>query len=81
MKKNRMDSITDMVKERLKSIYEDIHQEYGGTNPYRQEKISRKEMMLNYDDMKSREPQLRQQFGDDVFNSYEQNMLNNIGGK
>ena len=81
VKKNRMDLITDLVKERVSSIYDEIHNQYGGSNPYRQEPVSRKEIMLDFDDMMSREPQLRQQFGDEMVNSYKQNMLAKLGGK
>ncbi len=81
VKKNRMDSITDMVKERVSSIYSEIYKQYGGSNPYRQEPVSRKEMMLNFDEMMSRESQLRQQFGDEAVNSYKQNILAKLGGK
>lgn len=76
---NRMDVITNMTKGRLKSIYDEIHKQYGGSNPYRQEPVSRKEMMLDYDDMMSREAQLRQEFGDEVVDSYKQNMASRLG--
>ncbi len=46
--KNRMDLITDMTKDRISSIYNEIQKQYGGSNPYRQESVSRKEMMLDY---------------------------------
>ena len=81
MKKNRMDSITDGVKLRLKSIYGEIHNQYGGTNPYRQEPVSKKEMILDFDDMLSRETQVRQEFGDDAFETYKQAMETKLGGK
>ena len=81
MKKNRMDSITDGVKLRLKSIYGEIHNQYGGTNPYRQEPVSKKEMMLDFDDMMSREAQIRQEFGDDAFETYRDNMTAKLGDK
>jgi len=76
-----MDLITDMVKGRLKDIYGEITNQYGGSNPFGQEPVSRKEMMLNFDDMLAREQQLRQQFGDEVFESYKTNVLAKLGGK
>jgi len=81
MKKNRMDTITDMTKERLTSIYGEIHNQYGGTNPYRQEPVSKKEMIMDFDDMMSREVELRGQFGDEMFETYRMNMEIKLGGK
>ncbi len=76
-----MDSITDMVKVRISSIYSEIHNQYGGSNPYRQELVSRKEMMLDFDDMMSREVELRQQCGDEVFETYKNKMRLKLGGR
>ena len=79
MKPNRMDIITDLTKSRIKSIYGEIEKQYGGSNPYRQVPISKKEMQLNYDDMMSREEQLRRDFGDTAVDNYIQ--ANKLGGK
>lgn len=81
MKTNRLDTITDLVKQRVSDIYSEIHNQYGGVNPYRQEPVSRKEMMLDYDDLMSREVELREQFGDDVVEKYKMNMSKILGGK
>lgn len=80
-KENNMDLITNKVNVRINRIMDKVHQRLGGTNPYRQEKVSHKEMMLNFDDMMGREQQLRQQFGDEVFESYKTNVLAKLGGK
>ncbi len=80
-KQNQLDLITDKVNSRMESILGRIQKRLGGTNPYRQEPISRKEMMLNYDDMISRETQLREDFGNDMVDKYKANMSKYLGGK
>ncbi len=80
-KQNKMDTITDKVNIRMNRILDKVHQRLGNTNPYRQVKKSRKEMILDYDDMMSREEQLREQFGDSVVDSYKTNMSKFVGGK
>lgn len=37
MKENRMDRITDLLKERLYRAREEAHKQFGKSNPYRQE--------------------------------------------
>ena len=80
-KENRMNVVTDMVKERVASIYKEIHHQYGKSTPYRQEPVSRKEILLDFDDMMRRETQLRQQFGNDIIDSYKRAMSAKLGGK
>ncbi len=80
-KSNQMDTITDKVNVRMNRILGKVHQRLGGTTPYRQEPVSRKEMVLDFDDMMSREQQLREQFGDEMVDSYKQNILAKLGGK
>lgn len=78
-KQNDMDRITDRVNTRMNRILDKVHRRIGGSNPYRQEPVSRKEMMLDFADMMAREPQLRQQFGDEMVDTYKNNMLERLG--
>ena len=48
MKKNRMDIITDLVKDRMNSIYGEIEKQYGGSNPYRQVPMTKEERLQEY---------------------------------
>lgn len=81
MKQNEFDAAVDILLSRQKDATNELVRRFKNTRPFRQEPIPRKEMLLNYDDMMSREPQLRQQFGDEVVNSYKQNILAKLGGK
>ncbi len=40
MKENKIDRITDLLKERLYRVKEEAHRQFGKSNPYRQEQVS-----------------------------------------
>jgi len=49
MRENRLDTITDLVKDRLNSAVSEAKKQFQGTNPYRKEPISEKEQIYNYE--------------------------------
>jgi len=63
---NRMDRITDKLKERITRISVRAQGQFKGTNPYRMEKVSPEERIRNYMNIT---PDIRQQlsaqFGED----------------
>ena len=74
------DAAVNILLDRQKGATRELIRRFKNTRPFRQEPIPHKEMMLNYDDMMSREDQLRQQFGDEVVDNYKANMTK-AGGK
>jgi hypothetical protein len=51
MNKNRMDVVTDLMKERLSLVSNEAKAQYKNTNPYRQEPVSKKQMLYDYSQM------------------------------
>ena len=80
MIKNEFDAAVDILLDRQKGATSELIRRFKHTRPFRQEPIPSKEMALNYDDMMSREDQLRQQFGDEVIDNFKTNMSKS-GGK
>ena len=63
---NRMDRITDKLKERINRIGVRARGQFKGTNPYRMEKVSPEERIMNYQQLLDNpdiEQQLRTQVG------------------
>ena len=78
-KQSEFDAAVDILLDRQRSATNELIRRFKNTRPFRQEPISHKEMMLNYDDMMSREVELRQDFGDEMVDKYKENMSQ--GGK
>ena len=75
MKENRMDRITDKIKERVGRIVGEAHNQFKGANPYRQEAKSNRERLLEYSQMTPEtEMFLRQGFGDMIVDNYKTKM-------
>ncbi len=81
MRKNEFDSAVDILLDRQKGATKELIKRFKNTRPFRQEPVSRKEMILDFDDMMSRESELRKQFGDATVDAYKNNMLTKLGGK
>ena len=80
-KQSEFDSAVDILLNRQKGATNELIKRFKNTRPFRQVPVSRKEMMLNYDDMMSREPQLREQFGDEIVDNYIKENQDKLGGK
>jgi len=80
MIKSEFDAAVDILLDRQKGATRELMRRFKRVRPFRQEPIPSKEMALNYDDMMSREDQLRQEFGDEVVDNYKMNMSKS-GGK
>jgi len=66
-----MDIITDAIKSRVTGITGEAHKQFKGSNPYRQEPVSRKERLLHYADMTPEiEMSMRQEMGDAAVDNY-----------
>ena len=39
MTENRMDRVTDLLKERIYGVRDEVRKQFKGTNPYRMEKV------------------------------------------
>lgn len=75
MKENRMDSITDGIKERINRITSEAQKQFKGSNPYRQEPKSPRDRLLDYNQLTPDvERFLRQSYGDMVVDSYKTKM-------
>ena len=81
MKKNEFDSAVDILLSRQKDATIELVRRFKNTRPFRQEPVSRKEMILDYDDLMSREPQLRQEFGDELVEKYKAAISAKLGGR
>ena len=80
MKENRMDSITDILKNRVAGIVGEARRQFKGSNPYRQEPKSTEQKLLEYADFTPDvESNLRQNFGDLPVDVYKGNMEQLIG--
>ena len=80
-KKSEFDLAVDILLDRQKGATSELIRRFKNTRPFRQVPIPRKEMILDYDDLMSREAQLRQGFGDEVVDKYKESMSKFIGGK
>ena len=69
-KASSFDMAVDILLDRQKGATNELIKRFKNTRPFRQVSVSRKEMMLNYDDMMSREEQLRQEFGNEIVDNY-----------
>ena len=81
MKLSPFDEAVNILLDRQKGATNELIKRFKNTRPFRQVPIPRKEMMLNYDDMMSREAELRQQFGDNIVDNYIQANKDKLGGK
>lgn len=77
-KKSTYDLAVDEVLRSRELAMAEIRRQFKNTRPFRQEPVNPKEALLDFEDMMSREPQLRQDFGDDVVDAY---IRQNKGGK
>ena len=74
------DMAVDILLDRQQGVTAELRRRFR-TRPFRQVPVSRKEMLLNYNDVMSREEQLRERFGDTVVNNYIQANQEQLGGK
>lgn len=74
MKTNRIDTITDLLKERVGRVLSEARLQYGGVLPYRYEPTPEKEKIYRYLKMTPEEREFgRREFGE-TYNIYEQQM-------
>lgn len=74
MKTNRLDTITDMLKERVGRVLGEARLQYGGVNPYRYEPIPEKERIYQYLKMSPEVRQAMEQQMPDVMSNYQMQM-------
>ena len=80
-KQSEFDAAVDILLSRQKGATKELIKRFKNTRPFRQVPVPRKEMMLDYDDLMSREAQVRQDFGDEAVDKYKQNISKFLGGK
>ena len=80
-KRSEFDAAVDILLSRQQDAIKELIRRFKNTRPFRQEPVSRKEMILDFDEMMSREGQLRQDFGDGMVEKYKANMSKYLGGK
>mgnify|MGYP001613950359 CR=1 FL=1 len=80
-KQSEFDLAVDILLDRQKGATSELIRRFKNTRPFRQVPIPRKEMLLDYEDLMSREAQVRQEHGDDVVDKYKANMSKFVGGK
>lgn len=61
------DMIVEELLERQKLVKEELQSRFKGVKPFRQAPVSRKDLILDLDEMVRNEAYLRQNFGDDVY--------------
>ena len=65
------DLVVEELLERQKLVKSELRERFRKTKPFRQEPISPKEALVEYDEMTPEiEGMLRKEFGDEVVNSY-----------
>ena len=70
-KQNVFDIATDKLKSRMDGAMKQLHQNFKGTNPYRQEPISRPERLMQYEQFTPQvEQMMRQSIGDNAVDKY-----------
>lgn len=74
------DLVVDELLSRQKMIKEELRERFKGAKPFRQEPVSRKELIMDYDEMLRNEAYLRENFGDDIFNESIMNLQSKIRG-
>ena len=80
-KRSEFDTAVDILLSRQKDATKELIRRFKNTRPFRQEPVSRKEMILDFDELMSKEGQLRQDFGDEMVDKYKANMSKYLGGK
>lgn len=74
MKTNRLDTITDMLKERVGRVLGEARIQYGGVKPYRYQPPPEKERIYKYMMMTPEEREFgRQEFGA-AYDAYDEQM-------
>lgn len=75
MKENRLDNITNLLKERITGIVGEAQKQFKGTNPYRKEKVSLDDQLAHYNTLTPyMETSLRQSLGNEMVDSYKTRM-------
>ena len=80
-KRSEFDVAVDILLDRQKGATNELIRRFKNTRPFRQVPVSRKEIMLDYDDLISREAQVRQDFGNELVDKYKMNTSKFLGGK
>ena len=75
------DNIVEELKSRNRLVKEELRRRFKGVKPFRMEKISRKERLMQYDEMIAREDWLRQNYGDEVVDAYKSKFQEELGGE
>lgn len=75
------DLVTDELVERQKLIKDELRERFKKTRPYRQEPVSHKEIVMDYDDFLKNEAGLRVNFGDEAVDNYKLKLLSRLGRK
>ena len=76
-KENLYDAVLNRLLSRIEMASDRISTNFKAVKPFDKERVDPKEAMLDFDDMMQREPELRQNFGDDIVDAY----LRAQGGK
>ena len=76
MRKNQFDMATDILKERLNDAFALIKEEAHGTDPYRMERVPRKELVRLYNNLdEDGLNSLILRYGEDQVNAFLRDMM------
>ena len=75
------DLIVDELIQRHKDVKAELHERFKRTKPFRQEPVSRREMIMDYDELIRNEPVLRNDFGNETVDTYKLNLESKIRGR
>jgi len=81
MEESIYDMIVSELVKRQQDVKAELHERFKKTKPFRQEPVTKQEMIMDYDELIKNEPLLRNDFGDDAVDVYKLNLESKIRGR
>ena len=80
MEKGIYDMVVDEMIARQGVVKEELRSRFKKIKPFRAEPVSRKELIMDYDEIVKNEPALRQTFGNEAVDTYKMQIESKILG-
>jgi hypothetical protein len=81
MEESIYDMIVDEMAVRHRAVKAELHDRFAKKKPFRQEPVTRRELIMDMEEFLQQEPLLRQQLGDEAVNTYKINLMSKIRGR
>ena len=75
------DMVVDEMISRHRAVKEELRSRFKKTKPFRQEPVTKKELIMDYDELTTNEPQLRQDFGNEAIDKYKMELEAKLLGR